>query len=210
MVTRVDTVLRQELGRPDGLADPGVYILDPCTGTGSYPIEVLRHIAPTLRGKGEDALSGDDLKHAALKRVVGFEILPAPFVVAHMQIGLFLQQHGAPLSAAGNERAAVYLTNALTGWRSDASSHRQIAFPELATERDTSEQIKHRPSILVVLGNPPYDGYAGVAVAEERDLTDAYRVARATKQPQGQGLNDLYVRFFREEPTYSQCICDTS
>ena len=32
MVTRVDTVLRQELGIADGLADPRVYVLDPCFG----------------------------------------------------------------------------------------------------------------------------------------------------------------------------------
>ncbi|HEY7037004.1 MAG TPA: N-6 DNA methylase, partial [Thermomicrobiales bacterium] len=197
MVTRVDTVLRQELGRPDGFADPDVYVLDPCTGTGSYPIEVLRHVAETLRAKGEDALSGDDLKRAALHRIVGFEILPAPFVVAHLQIGLLLQQHGAPLSTTGNERAAIYLTNALTGWHTGAAHHEQIAFPELETERDAADQIKRRRPILVILGNPPYNGYAGVAVAEERVLSDAYRVARTTKQPQGQGLNDLYVRFFR-------------
>jgi predicted helicase len=34
-------------------------------------------------------------------------------------------------------------------------------------------------------------------VDEERDLTNAYRTARRAPAPQGQGLNDLYVRFFR-------------
>ncbi|MDQ2693853.1 MAG: DNA methyltransferase, partial [Pseudomonadota bacterium] len=51
--------------------------------------------------------------------------------------------------------------------------------------------------ILVVLGNPPYNGFAGVAVAEERDLSNAYRTTKQVQAPQGQGLNDLYVRFFR-------------
>src|SRR5690606_38853751 len=53
--------------------------------------------------------------------------------------------------------------------------------------------------ILVVLGNPPYDGYAALALDEERKLTDAYRAPRRAEvpRPQGQGLNDLYVRFFR-------------
>ena len=49
------------------------------------------------RDKGEDALLAGRLKQAAMERVFGFEILPAPFVVAHLQLGLFLQQHGAPL-----------------------------------------------------------------------------------------------------------------
>ena len=57
--------------------------------------------------------------------------------------------------------------------------------------------MKRDKPILVILGNPPYNAFAGVVVDEERDLTDAYRVARSTKQPQGQGLNDSYVRFFR-------------
>ena len=49
----------------------------------------------------------------------------------------------------------------------------------------------------MVLGNPPYNGFAGVAVKEERDMTDAYRAGVGDLKPQGQGLNDLYVRFFR-------------
>ena len=42
MVARVDTVLREELDLPDGLADPRVYVLDPCCGTGAYLVEVLK------------------------------------------------------------------------------------------------------------------------------------------------------------------------
>ena len=115
MVARVDTVLREDLGRPDGLADKDVYILDPCCGTGAYLVEVLRTIAATLKDKGEDALLGGKLKEATTERLFGFEILPAPFVVAHLQLGLFLQSEGVPLEEAKKERAAVYLTNALTG-----------------------------------------------------------------------------------------------
>src|SRR5439155_25531079 len=56
MVTRVDTVLREELGIADGLADPRVYVLDPCCGTGAYRVAVLQRIAITLREPGGDAL----------------------------------------------------------------------------------------------------------------------------------------------------------
>ncbi len=51
--------------------------------------------------------------------------------------------------------------------------------------------------ILVIMGNPPYNGYAGMAVEEERDLSEAYRTVKRAPKPQGQGLNDFYVRFFR-------------
>src|SRR5450756_1541246 len=49
----------------------------------------------------------------------------------------------------------------------------------------------------VILGNPPYNGFAGAAMDEERDLVTAYRTVKKVAPPQGQGLNDLYVRFFR-------------
>jgi hypothetical protein len=115
MVARVDTVLREELEIEDGLANPDVYILDPCCGTGAYLVEVINCIANTLEEKGEGALAMDDVREAATKRVFGFEILTAPFVVAHLQLGLALQNLGVPLSDE-KERVGVYLTNALTGW----------------------------------------------------------------------------------------------
>ncbi len=199
MVARVDRVLREELNLPDGLADPNVYVLDPCCGTGSYLIEVLGRIAETLREKGGDALTAQEVKRAAIERVFGFEILPAPFVVTHLQIGLFLLSLGAPFSDAKNERAGVYLTNALTGWEPPDGSKPQmlLGFPELLQERNAAEQVKQTKPILVILGNPPYNGFAGLAVDEERDLSQAYRTANHAPKPRGQGLNDLYVRFYR-------------
>ena len=195
MVARVDTVLREELDVPDGLADPRVYVLDPCCGTGAYLVEVLEKIAQTLDEKGADALSAGDVKKAALERVFGFEILPAPFVIAHMQLGLLLQNMHLPLG--DHERVGVFLTNALTGWESPHQHQQLSVLPELEAERDAAERVKQELPILVILGNPPYNGYAGMATAEERTLTEAYRTTKKAPAPQGQGLNDLYVRFFR-------------
>ena len=62
-------------------------MLDPCCGTGAYLAEVLRCIAANLKGQGLGALVGARVKHAAIERVFGFEIMPAPFVVAHLQVG---------------------------------------------------------------------------------------------------------------------------
>ena len=197
MVGRVDATLREELGIEDGLADPRVYVLDPCCGTGAYLVEVLNRISARLQEIGGDALLAADLKKAAMHRVFGFEILPAPFVVAHLQLGLLLQKLGVPLAAERNERARVYLTNALTGWEPPKEPKQHFLFPEFEAERDAAARVKQVEPILVVLGNPPYNGFAGVAVEEERALSDAYRTARLAPAPQGQGLNDLYVRFFR-------------
>jgi predicted helicase len=197
MVERVDQVLRSELDIPDGLADPRVVVLDPCCGTGAYLVEVLDRIARTLRERGDDALLAHDLKEAAKSRVYGFEILPAPFVISHLQIGMLLHRLGAPLSDADGERAGVYLTNALTGWEPPTEPKQHLLFTEMEEERDKAEHVKQHAPILVILGNPPYNGHPGVAVEEERDLSTAYRTVKSVAAPQGRGLNDLYVRFFR-------------
>ena len=195
MVARVDQAVRDDLGIADGLAAENVYVLDPCCGTGAYLAEVLRRIAANLARRGLGALAGARVKQAAVGRVFGFEIMPAPFVVAHLQIGLTLQDLDAPLADDGTERAGVFLTNALTGW--EPRTTKPLPFPELEEERDRADQVKQETPILVILGNPPYNGFAGMAVDEERDLSDAYRTTRRVRRPEGQGLNDLYVRFFR-------------
>ena len=195
MVARVDRALKDDLGIADGLAAENVYVLDPCCGTGAYLAETLKRIAANLQASGTGALTGARVKQAATQRVFGFEIMPAPFVVAHLQVGLTMQDLDAPLSEDGAERAGVFLTNALTGW--EPQVQKPLPFPELEEERDRAERVKQDTPVLVILGNPPYNGFAGMAVDEERELSQAYRTTRNVRRPEGQGLNDLYVRFFR-------------
>lgn len=203
-VARVDQVLRDELDLADGLADPNVIVLDPCCGTGAYLVEVLRSIAATLRDKGGDALVASDLKQAAMNRVFGFEIMPAPFVVSHLQLASLLQNQGTPLAHSKSERVGVYLTNALTGWEPPTGPKQQIfQWAELQEERDAAEHVKRDKKILVVLGNPPYNAFAGISPQEEQGLVEPYK-ARLNKPTSAGGwgikkfnLDDLYVRFFR-------------
>jgi len=202
-VARVDQVLREELDLPDGLADPNVIVLDPCCGTGAYLIEVIRRIGETLQAKGGDALVASDLKEAAMTRVFGFEILPAPFVVSHLQLGQMLHRLGAPLSVQANERVGVYLTNSLTGWEPPKGPKQHLLISELEEERDAAEHVKCHKKILVILGNPPYNAFAGVSPQEEQGLVEPYK--KDLNKPASAGgwgikkfnLDDLYVRFFR-------------
>ncbi|MCH7224640.1 type ISP restriction/modification enzyme [Haloferula sp. A504] len=197
MVGSVDAVLRENFDLSDGLADPSVIVLDPCCGTGAYLVETLRLIYDRLvegYGKAQAALK---IREVAKQRLYGFELLPAPYVVAHLQIDLLLTRWGAELNHDQDERAGVFLTNALTGWVPVKHPKDEILFSEFADERDQADQVKQKEQILVILGNPPYDGYAGVAIEEERALSQAYRTTKEAPAPQGQGLNDLYIRFFR-------------
>lgn len=212
MVARVDRVLRDELQIVDGLADPNVYILDPCCGTGAYLVEVLRTIDATLKANGTDALGGSDLKRAAMERVFGFEILTAPFVVAHLQLGLLLQTLGVPLTDE-QERVGVFLTNALTGWQppNDVAKEkfRQLSlhYPELEKEREAADEVKRDRPILVVLGNPPYNAFAGICQQEEISVDD-YKVGLIEDWGIKKfNLDDLYIRFFRlAEHCITECL----
>ena len=193
MVARVDRALKDDLGIAEGLAGENVYVLDPCCGTGAYVAEVLRRINANLGSAG--ALRGDHLRKAATERVFGFEIMSAPYVIAHMQVGLTLRELDAALPERGDARPAIYLTNALTGW--EPRTTKPLPFSEMEKERDHADEVKQQTPVLVILGNPPYNGFAGMAVDEERELSEAYRTVKHVAKPEGHGLNDLYVRFFR-------------
>jgi hypothetical protein len=196
MVGSVDKALRENFHLADGLADPSVIVLDPCCGTGAYLVETLKLIRRRLvEGYGESQ-AGLKIKEVAKHRLYGFELLPAPYVVSHLQIDLMLTRWGAALDHEQDERAGVFLTNALTGWV-PIKSPKDLPFSEFTAERDAADHVKQKEQILVILGNPPYDGYAGMAVEEERALSEAYRDTKEAPKPQGQGLNDLYIRFFR-------------
>ncbi len=197
MVERVDRVLRDELGLASGLADERVHLLDPCCGTGAFLVEVLRRIGRTLDEEGDGGLKGQKLRAAAMTRVHGFEIMPAPFVVAHLRVGAFLQHAQAPFAADGTQRASVYLTNALTGW-SDRAARPPLPMPELADERDAAERVKHDEPILVIIGNPPYNAFAGTSPEQEEGLVEPYKAGLQRRWGIRKfNLDDLYVRFFR-------------
>ncbi|MCC6407684.1 MAG: N-6 DNA methylase [Planctomycetes bacterium] len=150
-VRRVDQLLRQELGCLRGFADDSVVVLDPCCGTGAYLVEVLRCIADQFAADGDEATLGTKLQQALSRRVLGFEILTAPFVVAQLQAYLLLAELG--VQPHENHRPAIFLTNALTGW--EGPDQVKLHFPELQEEHDAARGVKRSARIIVVLGNPP-------------------------------------------------------
>jgi hypothetical protein len=221
-VRRIHHILKTDLKRPRGLADPDVVVLDPCCGTGAYLLEVGRCIAEEAKASGDEAAIGLELSRAFHERIIGFEILTAPFAVAQLQLYLLLDSLGARPDPNG--RIFIFLTNALSGWRD--SGDIKLTFPEMKDEFDASQQIKRKARIIVVLGNPPYDAFAGVAQSEEAELVAHYKgielvddidpktkqvkrdeFGKPKKKPRGQSLlyeeygvrkqllDDLYIRF---------------
>ena len=95
-VARVDTVLREELNLPDGLADLNVIVLDPCCGTGAYIVEVLRKIHEVEVDTNNDALVAYYVKLAAMSRVIGFECISG-----------FVETAGAAESTNSSRKSAL-------------------------------------------------------------------------------------------------------
>jgi hypothetical protein len=197
MVERVDTVLREELDEPDGLASNNVYVLDPSCGTGAYLVEVLQRIERTIRDKGEEALSGEEIKTAAMKRILGFEILPASFVISHLEVSLFSQSTDG-VRFTKDERPGIYLTNALTGWEHVELPKQLTTEKGFKMEWEAANRVKRDTPILVILGNPPYNAFAGVSPEEEAGLVQPYKEGLIDKWGIKRfNLDDYYVRFFR-------------
>ena len=58
--------------------------------------------------------------------------------------------------------------------------------------------MKQSKPILVILGNPPYNAFAGTSAIEEGGLVDAYKAGLVKEWGIKKfNLDDLYVRFFR-------------
>lgn len=194
---RVDHHLQEDLGLSAGLGDDAVLVLDPASGTGTYIIAVLEHIYETHIANGEPPeVAASRTKLAALKRVIGFEILPAAFLISHLHVGRTLAALGAPLEPG--ERLRIYLTNSLTGWDPSRNPVGLTLFPELEEDLESSRAVKQRDPVIAVLGNPPYQGYSTAQTEEERRLIQPW-IAPLWPEwgVRKHRLNDLYVRFWR-------------
>ena len=125
--------------------------------------------------------------------------MSAPFVIAHWRVGNLLAGLAAPVDPSKGERPAIYLTNALTGWEPPTGPKAALPlFPELEEERDQAEQVKRDVPILVVLGNPPYNAFAGTSPEEEAGLVEPYKTGLQSKwKIKKFNLDELYVRFLR-------------
>lgn len=170
-----------------------VLILDPAVGTGTFLHGVIDHIYESF--KQQKGMWSSYVSQHLLPRLFGFELLMAPYTVAHMKLGLQLQELGYDFSS--DERLRIYLTNSL-----------QEAFQippadgflnRIRDEAEAAKEVKQDVPVMVILGNPPY--------AYESVNTDPWIVGlvrdyyQVDGQPLGErnpkGLLDDYVKFIR-------------
>jgi hypothetical protein len=150
-------------------ATPFVQVLDPATGTGTFIVEVITQIHAHMRAKWAkqgkvtkvqwQPLWVDYVKHHLLPRLYAFELMMAPYAIAHMKIGLKLAETGYTFPEDG-PRVNVFLTNALEPAH---EVNPELAFeaPMLAHEAAAANRVKEQLAATVVLGNPPYSGDSG-------------------------------------------------
>lgn len=161
IVCSVDYLLKTKFNRPKGLVDENTLILDPACGTGTFLYAVIDHIRRQFK-ENKGKWSGYVKKHI-LARLFGFELLMAPYSVAHMKLGLQLDGADMPeeirndwkYDFSGNERLGIFLTNTLE----EAFKKSEKIFASwISDEAESAARIKRDMPIMVVLGNPPYQG----------------------------------------------------
>lgn len=188
IVESVDSLLKSRLEKADGLADADVTLLDPALGTGTFLVHSLQRCAATF-GKAHAGDLADHLRENTLKHFFGFELLAAPYVLAHLKIGQQLESFGI-----ADVDANIFLTNTLI----EPGEHPRLPGPfEIAISEDGREadQVKQEEKILVIVGNPPYEGHS----YNTYDRIDDYKSING--EPLGERnpkwLQNDYVKFIR-------------
>ncbi|NET58479.1 MAG: N-6 DNA methylase [Symploca sp. SIO2E6] len=203
IVRSVDAILKERFNLPLGLADnskdsvtqqPRVQILDPATGTGTFLYGVVNQIYQNLEAMEMAGSWNQYVQENLLGRLYGFELLMAPYAIAHLKLGLQLQDLGYQFS--GKQRLGIYLTNTLD----EALKKSEVLFGQfVAQEANEASAIKRDVPVMVVLGNPPY-AYESRNTGEWISglIRDYYQI---DGEPLGErnpkGLQDDYVKFIR-------------
>lgn len=197
--------VHKDLTIPEGISPEQTFvqILDPATGTGTFLVEVIDFIHKTLVAKWEvqghsdkkiDTLWNEYVPDHLLPRLHGFELLMAPYAIAHLKIGLKLFETGYGFGS--DERAQVYLTNALEAPH-DFSGSFEFTIPALAHEAEEVNKIKLNQRFTVIIGNPPYNNRSDNKTQWIMDLIEIYKATVRSEETQIQALSDDYIKFIR-------------
>ncbi len=192
IVHSLDHIVKTRFDRPLGLADTNTLILDPAVGTATFLYFVIQQIHETLTGMGQAGGWSDYVENHLLPRVFGFELLMAPYAVAHMKLGILLQETGYDFT--GDQRLGIYLTNTLEEALTQAET---MGFARFITEEaNAAAEVKRDRPIMVVLGNPPYSVSSANKGEHIERLMERYKAAVRSER-NIQPLSDDYIKFIR-------------
>lgn len=224
IVRSVDHLLKTRFNLPAGLADtaqttytrtdahgetvretaPRVLILDPACGTGTFLYSVIAQIRTQFQLAGNAGKWSGYVRDSLLKRLFGFELLMAPYAVAHLKLGLELAALDLPTEQrrdwaydfAGNERLGVYLTNSL---EEAAKKSDMLMGAFISEEANAAAVVKRDLPVMVVIGNPPYSGHsANTGAWISKLVRDYYQVdGKPLGERNPKWLQDDYVKFIR-------------
>ncbi|MCK5716443.1 MAG: N-6 DNA methylase, partial [Thiomargarita sp.] len=206
IVRSVDLLLKQNFKLKKGLADSSkidnvhkVQILDPAVGTGTFLYTLFDHIYQNFqRNKG---MWSDYVRQHLLPRVHGFELLMAPYTIAHLKLGLSLQEKGYDFQS--DERLRIFLTNTLD--EAHTSLQHTMMAQWLSQEANAAKSVKTDMPVMVIMGNPPYSGHSantgdwikGLLRGEEGGANYFEVEGKPLGERNPKWLNDDYVKFIR-------------
>lgn len=212
IVKSVDWLLRNKFNKTKGLVDESVHLLDPATGTGTFLMSAIQEIHGNI--KKENGSLGDEMVAREFNRVVlshilkhfyGFELLIAPYAIAHLKLTLEVERLGFDFANTkddadkDNDRFKVYLANTLDDPNKPPA--KLFGFDSIPQESESARKIKTNAPILAIVGNPPYSGISMNMLPQMRDLVERYKyidgqkiVERGALQLE-KNLNDDYVKF---------------
>ncbi len=194
IVRSVDSLLKTELNRPRGLADENTLILDPATGTGGFLLSVLNNIRDYVSTTDGTGTWHQYVNEKLVNRIIGFELLVAPYTIAHLKLSLFLQAHGWQ----SNENLRIYLTNTLEQPAEMVESIPFAAF--ISDEVNAALSVKRDEPILAIIGNPPYQRKSANPSRDSNgDLTFIGRLVEDYKQIDGEPLNDRNLKMLQSD-----------
>ncbi len=193
IVRSVDALLKSELNRPDGLADDNTLILDPATGTGGFLLSVLDHIREYVTDNYGTGEWQQYVNAQLVKRIFGFELLVAPYTIAHLKLSQFLQEYGWH----DNERLRIYLTNTLE--LPAGMVEAQPFAPFISDEANEALSVKRDKPILVILGNPPYKQHSANPNRINGNLTFIGQLMEDYGQVDGEPLGEINPRALQDD-----------
>jgi hypothetical protein len=191
IVRSIDYLLKTRFSRPQGLMDGNTLILDPAVGTATFLYMVINEIYNEITKQGQQGVWNDYVANKLLPRIFGFELLMAPYAVAHLKLGLLLQETSYQFGS--DQRLGIYLTNTLE----EAIKHSETLFARWITEEaNAASEIKKDKPIMVVLGNPPYSVSSVNKGEFIEKLMERYKTAVRTER-NIEPLSDDYIKFIR-------------